>query len=168
MRETPADVTALQDELDASAALGGEHLRRIFEEDRRPSASELCERLGGILEVHVACVTAEGAPLVAPIDGLVYRGRLWLGFAGQSIRAGIVRRDPRISVSYNDRGMALILHGRLVLRPHGSEPDFLDHLKAQYTLQYGEWWPQWFDSQDHSDDVGGYVEPRRIFARKSD
>lgn len=168
MRETPDDLMALQMQLNHSAAHGGTHLLRIFEEARRPTAAELCDRLAGILEVHVGCVTTDGTPLVAPIDALVYRARLWVGFSAQSVRARIFRRDPRISVSFNDHRLALIVHGTLVLQPYGAAPDFIDHLKEQYAGQYGDWWPAWFDAQDHTDDVGGYIEPRRIFARRPD
>ena len=167
MRETPEDLAMLQRQLDDSAAAGGAHLRSIFDDEHGLTAAELVELLPGIVEVHLACTTADGAPLVAPIDALVYRGRLWIGLPSQSVRARLVRRDPRVSASYNDERLALIVHGTLVLQGPDDNPDFVAHVKEQYTAQYGDWWVSYFDSLDHTNDTGGYVEPRRIFAKRA-
>jgi hypothetical protein len=165
MNETDADLEELQRRLDESAAAGGAHLRKIFEDERRPSAAELCAHFEGIVEVHLACTTADGAPLVAPIDAIFFRGHLWIGLPAASVRAGLVRRDPRVSVSSNERGLAVIVHGRLAPGPDEQQAEFDSVLRDLYEAQYGDWWVDWFNGLDHSGDVGGRVEPRRIFAR---
>jgi hypothetical protein len=168
MHETADDLAELQRQLDESAAAGGPHLKKIFSDDRQPSAGELVALLDGIREVHLACVTADGAPLVAPIDALVFRGRLWLGLPASSVRARLIKRDPRVSVSYNDPRIALVVHGTLVLRRPDQDPEFIGHLREQYRAAYGDWWDEWYEGLDHTDDVGGYVQARRIFARRGD
>ena len=79
MEETAADVARLQELLDASASSSGTHLRTAFGQETRPSASHVASSLAGIFEMHLAVVTSAGAPLVAPIDGIFYRGRVWVG-----------------------------------------------------------------------------------------
>src|SRR4051794_6548627 len=113
VRETAADLETLQRRLDESMAAAGEHPATIFDAAHRPSGTDVCERLDGILEVDLACVTGEGAPLVAPIDAFLFRGDLWVGVPGPSVRARLLRRDPRVSASYNHDGFALIVHGTL-------------------------------------------------------
>jgi hypothetical protein len=167
MQETAADLERQQQRLDDSMRSAGEHLARIFDEDHRPSAAEVCERLDGIVEVDLACVTADGAPLVAPIDAIFYRGDLWVGVPTPAVRARLLRRDPRVSVAYNHDGFALIVHGRLHPPDEDRAAGHEALVRELYVAQYGADWLDWFDRLDHSGDVGGFIEPRRIFARRS-
>lgn len=97
MEETDDDLVRLQLVLDESAERSGGHLRSAFAQERRPSARELVDALPGIFEMHLAVVTSDGAPLVAPIDGIIYRGRVWLELPPDAVRARLVRRDTRVS-----------------------------------------------------------------------
>jgi hypothetical protein len=168
MRETAADLERLQQRLDDSMRSAGEHLARIFDEEHRPTAVEVCERLDGIVEVDLGCVTSDGAPLVAPIDAIFFRGDLWIGIPSPAVRARLVRRDPRVSAAYNHDGFALIVHGTLRPPDDGRAEEHQALVRELYTAQYGPGWLQWFEQLDHSGDVGGYIEPRRIFARRGD
>ena len=166
MQETAAELERLQRRLDESMEVAGDHLAKIFDEDHRPSAAAVCERLDGILEVDLACVTRDGAPLVAPIDAFFFRGDLWVGVPGPSVRARLLRREPRVSASYNHDGFALIVHGTLE-PPDDRGPAFDALMRELYAAAYGAGWLDWYDQLDHSSSVGGFIDPRRIFARQA-
>lgn len=110
--ETPADVAALQRVLDESYAAAGVHLRSIFSAGNRCSAADLVRALRGVFLVQVATVTAKCEPLVAPVDGLFYRGRLFVGFPAGSVRARHLRMRPQVSASHTDGDFCVIVHGR--------------------------------------------------------
>ena len=74
MHETPEDLAALQELIDRSYASAGEHLLRIHSPERRLSAEQLAERLQGMCLLSLATVTADGRPIVGPVDGIFYRG----------------------------------------------------------------------------------------------
>jgi hypothetical protein len=169
MRETQQDLSELQRVLDASREASGEHLRSAFGQESPPTAARLAELLAGIFEMHLAVVTSAGAPLVAPIDGIFYRGKVWIGIPQQAVRAGLVRRDPRVSASYNASDVAFIVHGRL---QEPSDKDdrrlgFAELARSLYVEQYGEWFGPWMDERDRVNGPGvtGYIEPRRMFAK---
>ncbi len=95
MYETEQDLADLQALLDRSYATAGQHLRSIFSPQRRMSAAELVQLLRGVFVLNVATVSAACTPVVAPVDGLFYRGKLLFGFPralfGRAARAS----DPR-------------------------------------------------------------------------
>ena len=91
VHETPADLAALQDLLDRSAAAGGPHLLSIMTPDRRLSAEEVCSRLVGMKLLALATVTADGRPLVGPVDGIFYRGAFYFGSSPDSVRFRHIR-----------------------------------------------------------------------------
>lgn len=169
MHETEQDLDDLQRVLDSSIRVGGEHLRSAFGQDKRPTAGQVVEALVGIFEMHLAVVTSEGAPLVAPIDGILYRGKLWIGIPAKAVRARLIRRDPRVSASYNASDLAFIVHGRFVEPPH-DDPQWrgFDELaRSLYVEQFGDWFEAWMEERDRTTGPGvtGYVEPRRFFAK---
>ena len=171
MLETEADLAELQRVLDASFDRSGDHLRSAFSQDDRLSATALAAALDGIFEMHLAVVAGDGSPLVAPIDGIFYRGRVWVGIPPSAVRARLVRRDPRVSASYHASHAAFILHGRFrELPPH--VPDALGFsalARSLYVEQYRDWFEAWLDERDRTDGPGvvGYLEPRRLFAKGS-
>ena len=169
MHETEQDLSELQRVLDASRETSGEHLRSAFGQETPPAAARLAEVLTGIFEMHLAVVTSAGAPLVAPIDGILYRGKVWVGIPRQAVRARLVRRDPRVSASYNTGDVAFIVHGRLQepSDDDGQRLGFAELARALYVEQYGEWFGPWMDERDRVNGPGvtGYIEPRRMFAK---
>lgn len=169
MEETDGDLARLQLVLDESAERSGGHLRSAFAQERRPSARELVDALPGIFEMHLAVVTSDGTPLVAPIDGIFYRGRVWLGLPPDAVRARLVRRDPRVSASYNAEHVAFIVHGRFH-EPGLDDPERqgFDRLsRSLYVEQYGDWFGAWMDERDRTTGPGviGCIEPRRMYAK---
>jgi hypothetical protein len=74
MRETVEEFEALQRLLDASAYSAGPHLRDIITDDRRLTAVELCNELQGMRLLVLATATADGRPLVGPVDGYFIHG----------------------------------------------------------------------------------------------
>lgn len=171
MHESEDDLTELQRVLDASIEQGGEHLRSAFGQETRPTARQVVEALSGIFEMHLAVATADGAPLVAPIDGIFYRGRVWIGIPPKAVRARLVRRDPRVSASYNVTDFAFIVHGRFHEPPKddGKRLGFTEVARALYVEQYGDWFGPWMDERDRANGPGvtGFIEPRRMYARRS-
>ena len=172
MEETADDLAELQRVLDASAAVSGEHLRTAFAQQSRPSAEELAAALTGIIEVHFAVVTADGAPLVAPVDAIFFRGRLWIGLPPESVRARILGRggDPRVSASYDTDTLSFIVHGTFREVPLG-EPDreaFDVVARRLYVERLGDWFEAWLDErlEQHGAGPTGYIEPRRFYAKR--
>lgn len=169
MEETAGDIARLQLVLDESAERSGGHLRSAFAQDRRPSARELADALPGTFEMHLAAVTSDGTPLVAPVDGVFYRGRVWVGLPSDSVRARLVRRDPRVSASYNAERVAFIVHG-IFREPGLDDPERqgFDRLsRSLYVEQYGDWFSAWMDERDRTTGPGvtGFIEPRRMYAK---
>lgn len=113
MNETRDDLIALQRILDESYASSGEHLRSIFVPEHRSSAADLVAALTGVFLINLATVTARYEPLVAPVDGLFYRGRLWFSLPPGAQRARHLRVRPQVSATYveGDRAPCLIVHG---------------------------------------------------------
>jgi hypothetical protein len=79
MRETPEDLAELQAILDRSYAAAGPHLLSIHTDDWRLNAEQIAERLTGMVILSLATVSSKGRPVVAPVDGMFYRGRFWCG-----------------------------------------------------------------------------------------
>ena len=172
MDETPEDLAALQQVLDASAAASGDHLRSAFSQQNRPSAEELASALAGIIEVHFAVVTADGAPLVAPVDAIFFRGKVWIGLPPESVRARILGRggDPPVSASYDTDAMSFIVHGTFREVPLGDplRSAFDGVARRLYVERLGDWFDAWLDEriEQHGPGPTGCIEPRRFFAKR--
>ena len=168
MHETAEDLRELQRLLDESYTAAGLHLRSIFRPERRMSAAELSALLRGVFVLHVATVSAAGHPLVAPVDGLFFRGRVFFGFPPGSVRADHVRARPHVSASHNRReDHCLIVHGRA--REFELEaPEHVETL-AYFQEVYGDTWTYWHE--EHYRDREGvalnaWIEPRRMYTLK--
>lgn len=170
MHENEADLRQLQLVLDRSYAEAGEHLRSIFRPERRMSAEELAELLRGVFVLNVATVTAAGHPMVAPVDGLFYRGKLLFGFPPGSVRAGHLRARPHVSaVHHRGEDHCVIVHG--VAREIDLEALENAELLAYFKEVYGSSWTYWHD--EHYKDREGtefnaWIEPRCLFTMKSE
>lgn len=169
MDEKDDDIDQLQLVLDESAKRSGDHLQSAFSQETRPSARQLASAVTGIFEMHLAVVTSDGAPLVAPIDGILYRGRIWIGIPPQAVRARLIRREPRVSASYNADNVAFILHGSFQ-EPPADDPQrqgFDALARSLYIKQYGDWFGAWLDERDKTTGPGlvGFIAPRRLYAK---
>jgi len=149
MHETPADLAALQDLLDRSVAAGGAHLRRIITPERRLGAEQVCARLTGMCLLALATVTADGRPLVGPVDGIFYRGAFHFGSAPDSVRFGHIRRRPQVSATHlPGEELAVTVHGRASLIDVGrsEQAGFRQTLLEIYVPRYGAEWESFLDS----------------------
>ena len=87
MHETGEDLAALQELLDRSYEGAGRHLHRIITPERRLTAEQVGERLGGMCLLALATATADGRPIVGPVDGVFFRGAFHFGSAPDSARS---------------------------------------------------------------------------------
>lgn len=166
MHETATQLADLQSLLDESVASAGPHLRAAFGRDRWLSARALVAALPGIFELHLAVVAGDGAPLVAPLDAVLFEGRIWVGLPAASLRARLLRRDPRVSASYTEGELALIVHGTLVEPSPEAAAAYGAHARALYIDAYGAWMADVLDAKvAASGDLTGVIEPRALFAR---
>jgi nitroimidazol reductase NimA-like FMN-containing flavoprotein (pyridoxamine 5'-phosphate oxidase superfamily) len=149
MRETPADIAALQALLDSSHASAGPHLRSIVTPERRLSARQVADRLTGMRLLALATVTADGRPIVGPVDGIFHRGRFHFGTAPDALRLRHIRRRPQVSATHlPGEELAVTVHGAAVeLDVAAPEHAGLRRtLLDVYTPRYGDAWETFLDS----------------------
>jgi hypothetical protein len=162
VHETPADLAALQDLLDRSYAIAGPHLLRIITPERRLSAGEVAERLTGMCLLALATVTADGRPIVGPVDGIFFRGAFHFGSSPDSVRFRHIRGRPQVSATHlPGEEFAVTVHGRAVpIDIHRDvEAEFRQTLLEIYVPRYGPGWEEFLDSGP----VYARVEADRMF-----
>jgi uncharacterized pyridoxamine 5'-phosphate oxidase family protein len=149
VHETESDLAALQDLLDRSAEAGGPHLRSIITPERRLDARALAERLQGMRLLALATVTADGRPLVGPVDGVFYRGAFYFGSSPESVRFRHIRSRPQVSATHlPGEELAVTVHGRAAFIDvrHEDESGFRRALLDIYVPRYGAGWEAWLDA----------------------
>ena len=120
MHESTQDLEALQHLLDRSFARAGSHLRSVFPQQRTMSAIAATATLQGVFILHLATVSSSNRPVVAPIDGLFYRGRFLFSAPEQSVRVQHLRHRPDVSATYTQgEAVCIIVHGHAVEVPAG-------------------------------------------------
>jgi hypothetical protein len=163
MHESPADIAALQGLLDRSYAAAGPHLLRIHTPERRLDAEHVVERLTGMCLLALATVTADGRPIVGPVDGIFYRGAFHFGSAPDSVRFRHIDARPQVSATHlPGEELAITVHGRAVpLDLQGEEGAGLRRaLLDIYVPRYG---PEWEDFLD-SGPVYARIDATRMFS----
>ncbi len=136
MRETPAELDALQVLLDASFASASEHLRSIMEPHRRLTAQRLSTELPSPAVLNIATVTARGEPRVSAVDGHFLHGHWYFSTSGQSPKSRQLVARPAISAAFTPRdGYGVFCHGTAALLPPG-HPE-RDALVAHWVEVYG-------------------------------
>ena len=149
MHESPADLAALQELLDRSYAAAGAHLRRIITPERRLTAEQVAERLTGMCLLALATVTADGRPIVGPVDGIFFRGAFHFGSAPDSVRFRHIRARPQVSATHvPGEELAVTVHGRAspVDIQGDSGAQFRHTLLEIYVPRYGPQWEEFLDS----------------------
>ena len=167
MHESPAEVTALQQLLDASYERAGAHLLRIHTPERRATAEQLVERLTGMCLLVLATVTADCRPIAGPVDGVFYRGAFHFGSSPDSVRFRHIRARPQVSATHvPGEDFAVTVHGRAVPIDVRSpaEAGFRRTLLDIYTPRYGEDWESFLASGP----VYARIEAARMFAFAAD
>jgi len=116
MLETTEEKRGLQQLLDESAAGAGRHLRGIITDDRRLSAEQLCQQLRGMCLLVVATVTADGRPLVGPVDAYLLHGSFCFSSSRDSVRMRHLAARPAVSATHlPGEELAVTVHGRAEL-----------------------------------------------------
>jgi Pyridoxamine 5'-phosphate oxidase len=165
MQETRQDLADLEQLLDESRRSAGPHLREVFADDRALTAEELADRLTGVRILAVATTSAAGDPMVAPLDGIFYRGRFHFASTRDSVRTRHLVARPAVSATYFEgESLAVVVHGK-ALKVDLDDPDergFRACLVELYAPRYG---PKWIDYAASS---ACYfrIEPRRLFASR--
>jgi nitroimidazol reductase NimA-like FMN-containing flavoprotein (pyridoxamine 5'-phosphate oxidase superfamily) len=158
VHETAADSAALQQILDTSHRVAGEHMRSIFLDDRRLDAAGLVDLLPGVQILSLATVTADGRPLVGPVDGLFYRGHFYFGSSPDSVRFRHIRARPHVSATHvRGEELAVVVHGTAVeVNTSGTdEVGFRDYAVEVYGEEWKEWGP---------DSPYARIDPHKLFA----
>jgi nitroimidazol reductase NimA-like FMN-containing flavoprotein (pyridoxamine 5'-phosphate oxidase superfamily) len=163
MLESPEELSRLQRLLDKSAADAGVHLRAIVTDDRRLSAEQVCRRLTGMRLLAVATVTADGRPLVGPVDGYFLHGAFYFSSGRDSVRMRHLAARPAVSATYlAGEELAVTVHGRAELfdvsdPAHGElRQAMLDH----YLPRQGPAFVAWLDQEDA---IGARIAAAKMF-----
>jgi hypothetical protein len=142
MRETPDDLRRLDALLDDSYRNAGAHLRSVVTPERRITARALASRLTGVRVLALATVTADGRPLVAPVDGLLYRGSFWFGSAVSSVRMRHLAARPSVSATYVEgERFGVIVHGLAAVADLGDPAN--RGFRDLCVEVYGDSWEDW-------------------------
>jgi pyridoxine/pyridoxamine 5'-phosphate oxidase len=144
MKETAAEVTELQQLLDAAYQRSTEHLHNIITDSRRLDAGELVRVLTGMCTLNLATVTARGEPRISAVDGHFLHARWVFTTSGSAAKARHLKVRPAASVSYVDgERVGVFSHGQVeTLTP--DHPDFAE-IEAHLTKHYGSSPSSWGD-----------------------
>jgi hypothetical protein len=160
VRESADDLAALQQLLDRSYASAGPHLARIHTPERRLSAGQLAERLQGMVLLSLATVTADGRPIVGPVDGIFLHGAFHFGSAPDSIRFRHIRRGSAVSATHlPGEELGVTVHGRAV-EVDVSSGELRDVMMDIYLPRYGDEWLKILEGGA----VYARIEAERMFA----
>ena len=161
--ETPEELLKLQSLLDASYDSGGPHLKDIITPERRLSAEELCERLQGMCLLAVATVTANGRPLVGPVDSYFIHGSFFFSSGRQSVKMRHLAARPHVSAIYlPNEQLSISVHGQVelfdVLDPTHAE--LREAMLAHYAPTQGPAFEEWMIEEDP---LGARIDASKIF-----
>jgi general stress protein 26 len=163
MLETPEEMRSLQALLDASMASAGPHLRDIITDERRLSAQELAQRLQGMRLLVLATVTADGRPLVGPVDGYFLHGTFWFSTGKASVRRNHLVRRPACSATHlPGEELAVTVHGRAEVADleDPANADLLQAMLDEYLPKVG---PEFEQGIEEMDAVGVRIVSEKIF-----
>jgi nitroimidazol reductase NimA-like FMN-containing flavoprotein (pyridoxamine 5'-phosphate oxidase superfamily) len=149
MHETDDDLGRLQSLIDRSYANAGTHLLSIHTPERRLDAEGVVARLQGMCLLALATVTADGRPIVGPVDGVFFQGAFYFGSAPDSARMRHLRQRPHVSATYlPSEELAVTVHGNAVRVDLDADEHrgFRQTLLEIYVPRYGPEWEDFLDS----------------------
>jgi hypothetical protein len=168
VHETKDEVIRLQQLLDESAATAGPHLREIITDERRLSADDVCHRMQGMCLFVVGTVTADGRPLVGPVDGYLLHGSFNFSSGRDSVRMRHLSARPAVSATYlPGEELAVTVHGRAELFAV-SDPENGELRRAMldyYLPTQGPAFEEWLDREDP---IGARIEAEKMFTFRLD
>ena len=141
----------------------GEHLRGILTGERRLSAADLAGRLAGMRLLAVATVTADGRPLVGPVDGYFLHGTFWFSSGRNSVRMRHLATRPAVSATHlPGEDLAVTVHGRaeLVGMRDPAAAELRRAMLDWYVPRQGPEFETWLDALDA---VAARIEPQKMF-----
>jgi nitroimidazol reductase NimA-like FMN-containing flavoprotein (pyridoxamine 5'-phosphate oxidase superfamily) len=157
------EMDGLQRLLDDSVAGAGPHLRSIITDDRRLDARELTRLLQGMRLLVVATVTADGRPLVGPVDGYPLHGSFYFSSSRDSVRMRHLAARPAVSLTHlPGEELAITVHGRAELFSlSGNEhPELRRAMLDYYLPKQGPAFETWLDEEDP---IGALVTTHKMF-----
>jgi hypothetical protein len=163
MLETPDEMNRLQQLLDESARDAGPHLRSIITDDRRLSAPQVCQRLPGMCLLALATVTADGRPLVGPVDGYLLHGAFHFSSGRGSVRMRHLAVRPAVSATHlpGDE-LAVTVHGQAELFEVSDplRPELRQAMLDTYLPKQGPAFETWLDREDP---IGARIVADKMF-----
>ena len=142
MKETEAELDALQVLLDRSHAGASEHLVSIIDDERSLSAREVAGLMTGMRVVSFATVTSRGEPRVSALDGHFLHGHWTLSTLRSSPKGRQLLARPAVSAAcIEGEEVAVFTHGVAVVL----EDDELAEVNAHWTAHYGSSPLSWGD-----------------------
>jgi hypothetical protein len=166
VRETTEELKKLQRLLDASAQSAGPHLRDIMTDDRRLTATELCDELHGMRLLVLGTATADGRPLVGPVDGYFIHGAFWFSSGKDSVRMRHIAARPFVSATHlPGEHLAITVHGRADIFEISDpqRPELRQAMLDHYLPLQGPSFEEWLDE---GDSLGARIEADKIFTFK--
>jgi hypothetical protein len=163
VNESQEEIERLQQLLDLSAAGAGNHLRSVITEERRISAEEMCELFQGMRLLVVATVTADGRPLVGPVDGYLVHGSFYFSSSRDSVRMRHLAIRPALSFTHlPSEELAITVHGRAELFDvsDAKHPELRQAMLGHYLPRQGEAFQTWLDNEGA---IGARVAAEKIF-----
>jgi hypothetical protein len=153
MHETPAELESLQELLDRSYASAGSHLLSIHTPERRLNAVEVAERLTGMKLLVLATVTADGRPMVGPVDGVFFHGAFHFGSSPTSMRLRHIHARPQVSATHlPGEDLSITVHGRAALVDvrDPASAEFRQTLLDIYVPRFGPEWERFLDGCEYA------------------
>jgi hypothetical protein len=161
--ETPEELTRLQWLLDQSMDGAGRHLREVITEERRLDAVELCRRLQGMRLLVLGTVTADGRPLVGPVDGYLIHGSFHVSSGRDSVRMRHLAARPAVSATHlPGEELAVTVHGRAELYPLSdpARPELSRAMLDHYLPLQGPAFEEWLEQEDP---MAARIEADKLF-----
>jgi len=149
--ETPEELNRLQRLLDESAESAGPHMRGIITNERRLSAEQLTDRLQGMVLLVLATVTADGRPLVGPVDGYFIHGSFCFSSGRQSVRMRHLTVRPATSATHlPSEALAVTVHGTAEFFELSDprQPELRQAMLDHYLPLQGPSFEEWLDAED--------------------
>jgi uncharacterized pyridoxamine 5'-phosphate oxidase family protein len=136
MFESEQEVEALQALLDRTLQHANPHLLNIVKPDRRLNARQVVRYLQGTKHVAFATVNEKGEPRVAPLDGVLVRGRFTVSTGGRAARLRHLRANPACSAAHMDGDtVGIVVHGHATII--GRDDPGVDELEPIWRDIYG-------------------------------
>jgi uncharacterized pyridoxamine 5'-phosphate oxidase family protein len=136
MFETEEDVRRLQTLIDRTFAQANPHLAKIVKPERRLTARQVVRYLQGTKHVAFATVNEDGAPRVAPLDGVFIRGRFTVSTGGRAARLRHLRANPACSAAHMDGDtIGIVVHGNATII--GRDDEGVDGIEPVWRDIYG-------------------------------